>query len=331
MFGELVVAYLFLGGTGGGACVVVGALGLMVDGSNMRQAILAQFRDECGRLYGRFFTSMLAAALGALGLGVVCLMADVGRPDRILLLMASAPITYLVVGAWALLVCALLGLWVLASWRGLLPTRLGLFRALHVLLMVAGFATALYTGLLLSSMPSVPLWNTPWLTAAFVLSSVSCGLALVLVATLTTGTLSAFASVARRLLRVDTFVIVAEAVVVALWLASVWFSAAGAGDVITPTDTVAIASVQAVCTGPWAPWLWLGLGVVGLALPITMEIVAIRVRYAPKPDRADAAAALRALPFGQVLAATLCVLFGGVCLRYVVVAAAMLPVSVYPL
>ena len=45
MFGELIVAYLFLGGTGAGACAVAAVLGLLADGADVRQGLAARFRD----------------------------------------------------------------------------------------------------------------------------------------------------------------------------------------------------------------------------------------------------------------------------------------------
>lgn len=332
MFGELIAAYLFLGGTGGGACVVMGVLGLLADGADVRRGLSARFRDGRGRLYARFFGAALVAALVSLGLGVACLMADVGRPDRVALLLASPPSTYLTFGAWALLVCGLLALAALLVWRGVIPARPWALRVLHGLLAAAGFVTVLYTGLLLSSMVSVPLWNSPWLAAVFALSGVSCGVALVLLATIVANALEAFSLVARRLVRADTALLAAEAVAVALWIASVWLPAAHAGDAATATDVAALQSVGEMCAGRWAPWLWLGVGLAGLALPAVLEIImARRPRVGlMRPCRGSASEALAAPSPGFLLAAALLVLVGGACLRYLVIFAGVMPAPIYP-
>ena len=45
MFGELIVAYLFLGGTGAGACAVLAALGLLADRDDVARGMRERFRD----------------------------------------------------------------------------------------------------------------------------------------------------------------------------------------------------------------------------------------------------------------------------------------------
>lgn len=338
MFGELVAAYLFLGGTGGGACAVAGVLGMLADRDDVRRGLRARFRDERGRVYARFFGFALAAALGALLVGAVCLLADMGRVDRVLLLMTSWPLNYLVVGAWSLLVCGTLAAAALLVWCGMVPARLGVLRALHGALAVTAVVTVLYTGLLLSDMPSVPLWNTPWLVAVFALSGLSCGLALVLLSALGGGTLELFASVSRRLARADVLVIALEAAAVAFWLGAVWLAAGASGDAPTPTDVAALGSVWSLLAGPWAPWLWLGLGLVGLVLPLGAEALAARGGPARGVSRGGSPSAPGALADPVrvpapplVLTAALCVLAGGAILRYLVVAAGALPVVVSPM
>ena len=86
MFSELVVAYLFLGGTGAGACAVMAVAGLLVDGDQLRLCAASRFLDERGRAYGHFFGTGLTAGVAVLVLGMICLTADVGRPDRLVLL-----------------------------------------------------------------------------------------------------------------------------------------------------------------------------------------------------------------------------------------------------
>lgn len=329
MFSELVIAYLFLGGTGGGACVVVGALGLLADGADVRASLPRLFRDEKGLTYGRFFGWALTAALGALGLGIVCLLADLGRPDRLLLVLALQPATYLGVGAWALGLCAALTLAATLAWRGILAMPFALFRALHGALGLAGLVTVLYTGLLLSDMPSVPLWDTPWLVAVFALSGISCGIALVVVSAVAGGSLSVFATVARRLLRLDSALILLEVVALGGWLWAVSALAAASAEA-TATGAAAQTSLAALLSGDNALWFWLGLGAVGLAVPLVLEALLL---HATKPRFAVMAgrrAKPRTLPAASALTASICVLTGGAALRYVVVAAAVLPVPVYP-
>ena len=134
MFGELIVAYLFLGGTGAGSGAVAAMLGLLADGADVRQGLAARFRDGGnGRsgAYRRLFVSLWATALIVLVLGIVCLSADVGRIDRVLVLAVSAPTNYLVVGFWALAACAALGIATLLVWQGAMPGSYRLLMALN--------------------------------------------------------------------------------------------------------------------------------------------------------------------------------------------------------
>ena len=50
MFGELIVAYLFLGGTGAGACAVAAVLGLLADGADVCQGLAARLDRKSTRL-----------------------------------------------------------------------------------------------------------------------------------------------------------------------------------------------------------------------------------------------------------------------------------------
>lgn len=327
MFSELVVAYLFLGGTGAGACAVAASLGLFADTDEVCRAATARFRDGCGRWYGRFFGGSLTAAAASLSVGVVCLVADAGRPDRLLLLLTAGPTSYVAVGAWVLSACLVLALLCALAWRGVVPVSVPLLRGLCALLLAAAVATAAYTGLLLADMPAVPLWHSWWLPAAFVISSLSCGIAVVLAAALLTGCASAFSRTLHTLVRVDGALILAEAAVLVAWVASVWADAGvGSADAArTATDEAALASLQLLIAGPHAALFWVGLVGVGLALPIAVDVLALR-----------AAASWRSAPCaslagqGALLASAFCVLIGGACLRAAVVAAGALPIAAGP-
>ena len=136
MFSELVVAYLFLGGTGAGVCAVMAVLGLLSDGDEVRRSSALRFRDGRGCLYGSFFGTSLIGAAAVLGLAALCLVADVGRPDRVLVLATSAPTSYLVIGAWAVALCFALAFGAALLWRGLLPATLSVLRIASGLLLV---------------------------------------------------------------------------------------------------------------------------------------------------------------------------------------------------
>ena len=86
------------------------------------------------------------------------------------------------------MVCAALAVLAGLAWAGLARRwRFAAVRVLQAALALAALAVMLYTGLLLQSLNAVPLWATPWLPALFVLSSLSCGMALVLAACVLAG------------------------------------------------------------------------------------------------------------------------------------------------
>ena len=308
MFSELVVAYLFLGGTGAGALLIAAVLMLLADERAVSRGVVVRFRDNGSAAYRRLFVPILVASLVVLVLGALCLAADVGRLDRILLLAVSSPSNYLVVGFWALLLCGTLAAAMLLVWLGVPSVSLPLFRALAVLLAAVSFVAVIYTGLLLSGMPS----------------ALSCGVALVGMVAVFSGMATVFGRTMRQVVRADMVLLALEAVVVALWLGAAWLEHGGsASSGATPTDAAALASVASVLNGACSLPFWGGLVLVGLVAPFAIE--AVLARCNASKDVAEASLASRAL-----LASAGCVLVGGACLRAVVVAAGMLPVVSVP-
>ncbi len=202
---------------------------------------------------------------------------------------------------------------------------LPLFRALAVLLAAVSFVAVIYTGLLLSGMPSVPLWFGPWLPGLFAISALSCGVALVGMVAAFSGMATVFGRTMRQVVRADMILLALEAVVVALWLGAAWLEHGGsASSGATPTDAAALASVASLLNGACSLPFWGGLVLVGLAAPFAIE--AVLARCNARKDVAEASLAPRA----GLLASAGCVLVGGACLRAVVVAAGMLPVVSIP-
>ena len=242
MFGTAVVCYLFLGGTGAGACFVLAVLGLLVprdrlvltcaDGTSggLRQRVVVSHE------YRALFAPAWACGAAALALGVVLLAVDLGRADRLLLLLAQPRATYLVVGAYALALCMVLAATLAFVWGGF-TRRLswGTLAMLEIAACMCALVVMAYTGLLLQSLRAVPLWNTAWLPVLFVFSSVSCGFALVLASAQFTGAGHMFVAVMRRVMATDACAIAAEALVFVVLVVSV---AAGAG-----VDASALAGV----------------------------------------------------------------------------------------
>lgn len=318
MLGPLIVCYLFLGGLGAGACCVLAVLGLLtprecVTASREPRRTLRRRRAVLcvPHSYRRFFAPGYTAALVALVLGVVCLLADVGRADRLLLLLVSPSFSFLAVGAWALVVCAVLALVFVLAWGGYARgLSFALVQVLQVVLALVALAVMTYAGLLLQSLRAVPLWATPWLPVLFVLSALSCGAALVLATSQFTGAAQTFRSVLRRLALADALVIVLEAATTAAFLATA-LSGGNSGecaDTATAHALAASAQTLACSEGSWV--FWGGFVLVGLVIPLVLDCAFARIRR-PCPPLALTTAA--------------CVLVGGFVLRYCVVEAGLHP------
>lgn len=249
MFNLLVIGYLFLGGAGGGALVVLAALEVARLGLPRRLGL----PDE-------FFARAWPVCAVVLATGVVCIAADLGRPDRLLALLVWPQITPLTVGAYALavgLACAVAYL-VLALFDNVRAPRAVRF-ALAAVTLASGVVTVVYTGMLLQGLASVLFWQTALLPAVFALSSLSCGVALALLAAAFVEARRPFTRPLVWLAGADGGLIVLEAACLAAYLA---WGFAGEGT---------RAAAEALVVGELAPVLWGGVVAAGLVAPFVME------------------------------------------------------------
>lgn len=330
MLSFLVTCYLFLGGAGAGACFVAVTLGLL----SPRE--LVEGRDA--PLYGRLLVpSFLAAALLML-VGVICLAADLGRADRVMLLLQSPALTHIAVGAYALAASLILAvllafMWKDAANRGPATRRIlglcgghthGMRMVLEIAALVTALVTMAYTGLLLHDASAVPLWTTPWLPVLFVLSSLSCGLAVVLGVSQLTGSARVFGSAFGRLAGVDVAAIALEAISAGC----VIFSARSGAGFGGQTALAAQDSVARLLSGDLAELFWVGFVVVGLVAPAAVETLLVFRRRVRQLERGRHFSRLMSpLPSASsTLFAAACVLVGGFALRACVVDAGMHPI-----
>ncbi|MEG0419136.1 NrfD/PsrC family molybdoenzyme membrane anchor subunit, partial [Gordonibacter sp.] len=261
MFSMLTTCYLFLGGTGAGALVVLSVL----ECANARRRAASpwgartRFERACA-LPDEFFARGWPLCFVVLALGMLCLLVDLGRPDRLLGLLVSPQLSAISVGAYALVValmCA--GAFSLAA---LLDGVRGGPAAVYVLAgvgVVAGVVTMAYTGVLLQSLASVLFWQTPLLPLLFVLSSTSCGIACVFLSAAFVEARQPFVRPLVLLARIDGVIIVAEALCLAAYLL---LASAGEGTRL---------AVEALVAGVQAPLLWGGIVVGGMVLPFALE------------------------------------------------------------
>ena len=342
MLSDLVVCYLFLGGAGGGACLVLAVMGLLsprdeiaarVVAASGRAAVAAPLyvnRHEAAMQsrtmwllkppssYRRLFVAGHTISLVALALGVACLIVDLARADRVALVFLSPTPTFITLGVWFLTAALALTCLILVLWMSFACVRVAALRIVQAALAVASLGVILYTGLMLQGIDAVPLWATPWLPVLFALSSLSCGMALVLIGACANGTVRIFRSVMRRMVIVDVAVIVLEAIACALLVGAALQGnsplSAIDGSVVAdnPTQYAALVSAGELLGGQAAWVFWLGFVGVGLVAPIALEcIVVAGRRRVPVP-------ALMCVP-------ACCVLVGGLVMRYCIVAAGVHP------
>jgi protein NrfD len=204
-------------------------------------------------------------------------------------------------GSWILLVVfgtsGLVGLaaYVKSSWplsgffRGLplVKTLEGIAdrhaRGLAIANAILGVSLGIYTGILLSNFAARPFWNSGLLGVLFLVSGVSTGAAF-------SALLSRDEGERHTLLRFDLVLLMSELVVLGLWIVS-----------MLSGGEAARASSELILGGPYSAAFWTLVVVVGLALPIGLELMSLRGRWR------------------ATLVAPALVLIGGLSLRFVMV------------
>ena len=172
----LIVTYLFLGGVAAGSLLVTSASGLLSRQLGFDRT--PQTRAASSSLRRRSYV----VSLVMLGAALACLVADLENPGKALLLFLHPKPTIITFGAYSLLAEALLAgtLCRLAfSGRGVSRAARA---ALEAACCVCSIAVMTYTGVFFAANSSVAFWNTGWLVALFVLSSLSGGISTVLLA-----------------------------------------------------------------------------------------------------------------------------------------------------
>lgn len=251
MYGPLVIAYLFLGGAAAGALFVMAAWSLRV---RMAQ----RTRPRHARLAAAFDTLRARVYLVGfimLALAMVCLLWDLGSPDRALLVLLRPHPTVLTFGAYTLAIEAMLAL-VLASASVLGTPRLKgtTLAALEILCCIGGLATMSYTGVFLLS-GGIPFWNTWTLVGLFTFSSLSAGISTVLLVDWIAQGRTALLCAARPLQAAHLACLAAESMFFALFVLAAFAdpaTAAARGLLLSP-DMLATASVGVVGLGMATP------------------------------------------------------------------------------
>lgn len=209
----------------------------------------------------RFFGPAYGIGFIAVAVGMLCLLADLGRPDRIFQLLLNPTLSFISVGVYLLLILILATAVLCVVWAfGATRLPRWLVAAARVIGFGAAIAVMTYTGLLLASMPSIPFWHTAWVPVLFVLSDISTGVGLIVAAVLLSGGDGLFRTTFARIKRWDAIAIVAQAFCLVLLLGTAVFR-----------GSVAQASATMLLSGSVAPQFWIMVVGMGILFPLLAQ------------------------------------------------------------
>lgn len=299
--------YLFLGGMGAGAFIMAAVL-FLIDKVKHQRIICAS----------------MWASLVSLAIGLLLLLTELISPVRGLLMWRSFGhfTSWMTYGAWgafaammvfglsALLATKPFGVWLAKKCKWFDAHGMKLRRVLAVIGIVLGCFVAVYTGMLLKSAGSVPLWDTLLLPCLFTVSAFDTGVALVELIALSLSKKEALASNARILMeRIVVVLVLVEGVVITVFLASMF-----AGDMSSAIGRTGAVSASLLVSGNLAGLFWVLVVLLGLVTPLAMAIVGL---VAHKKKKALSDSCEKSL----IACGALGALIGGCALRFLILAA----------
>lgn len=318
-WGLPVIGYLFLAGMGAGAYTVSASVLLRGSGGFSNEHFnIAKYGALLAPIPLIVGTGMIIFELGTFQAAVE--QGDFGLFFRWIRLFMTINMSPMSIGSWVLGICIIASIvyayTFLGEQRAPGDDVNGLRRALAWIGVPLGISVALYTGVMLGAMPARPFWNTPILAMLFTLSSLSTGVAGILLLRALLGEghgtqtgkkpTDADTSATRAtylLASSDVVLIGFEVLVVFSFIVFAHLTignAAQAMSVILPG-------------GSLATLFWIGVVLIGLILPVLIEMrYVIPTLLYQKPFE---------MPRGIEMAVCAIILIGGFMLRYVVVVA----------
>ncbi len=285
VWGILIVIYLFTAGLSAGAMVT----------SNGALLLGGERFDRIAR-----WGALIAPFPIAIGTGM--LLVDLGSPLNFyrlfMILQVKSPMSY---GSWAILLFTVLSLVYFYLW---LPEKLQIWRRpaqyvqwqrfLAKVMPVLAVIVAAYTGVLLNA-AGRPLWQTPLLPELFLVSAFSTGVASVILAASLSHTWRARHHEIRVLTIADAVLVILELILFATMALSAQLG--------TLSQRLAFAQLL---DGHYAWMFWFFIVILGLVVPLLMEISEIRVKIPVK------------WAGSLTIGSSFLVLFGGFFVRYAI-------------
>ena len=299
------ILYLFLGGMGAGAGAVSASVFLRGGGGD-----LASSNFNFAR-----WGAILAPPMVILGTGMIIFELgsfQAGNYFRFINLFLTINMSPMSIGSWVLALFILVSLGYaytfIAKQAHPGDERHTLRKMLAWAMVPLGVGVALYTGILLGAMPARPFWNSPILAMLFLISSLSTGVAAILLARSLFGQKNLSDEQALEqsnsylLSSSDMLLIGLEIVVIFLFI---MYAHLTIGNVE--------AAVAVIMGGELTTLFWLGFVVLGLLLPAAIELKYVIPTLLYQ----------KAYAIPRVMEVVICalVILGGFMLRYIVVIA----------
>ncbi|HLE02302.1 MAG TPA: DmsC/YnfH family molybdoenzyme membrane anchor subunit [Dehalococcoidia bacterium] len=242
VWGAVVAGDIFLGGTGAGLL------------------FLAVVLKATEMISSTAFAATGWLGLGLVGLGALLLLLDLGSPGRSWRALSRPGSSWVSRGVYSVSLFGLFGfLALLPSLPGLgdLPWGEGMAPgvALRALALALAVAVMAYTGLLLSSWPSIPFWNTPLLVVVFILYSFLGAMGLFLMVGAVEGGDEGLSLAAIALILGNGFALLTYLLVMG------------------SSTAAAREAVRRLLRGPEAPAFILGVGLLGLLVPLVLLLI----------------------------------------------------------
>jgi formate-dependent nitrite reductase membrane component NrfD len=285
-----------LGSAGAGALLILTILDFTTPKASQPPGLSAARTAGILRAYSpqKFYESFFAPGFRlialVLALGVMCLISDLGHPDRMLSLFLHPTLSYVNFGTYALTISIACTLAMTAIWSfPILRLPSLVVRGVECLGIIAAAVLIAYTGMLLYSMGTGSLLGSFLVPVLFVFSALSCGIALLLFIAGLNGTFQCFSSTYRLLVKLDSVLICLELAVLAVFL------------VLAVVNTHAADYALMLLRGAQAPIFYLILIGCGLLLPLILESIS------------------RSHPEKTIVQVAIAVLVGGFTLRWILV------------
>jgi len=318
-WGLPVIGYLFLAGVGAGAYTVSSSILLRGGGGGFRgdHFNIARYGALLAPLPLILGTGMIIFELGTFQAALA--QGDIGLFFRWINLFLTMNLSPMSIGSWILAVCIIASVIYAYTFlaEGSAPDddNTKLRRGLAWVGVPLGISVAVYTGVLLGAMPARPFWNSPVLALLFLISSLSTGVAGILLmralfgkhdkapGDVAVGSGESESRATYLLASSDVLLIGLEILTIVLFIL---FAQLTIGNVSQAVSVI-------LPGGDLSTLFWGGVVVVGLLIPVLVElrfVIPTLLDHQPY-----------SMPRGVEMAVCAVILLGGFMLRYVVVVA----------